>query len=121
MAVTLVSDISVAAALKPSIAACAVAASGQTTLVLTVFGHIEVAVKLIAPAACIFGHIAVPVAFIASISENSQSVKVANILVLLFIVSLNSTDKYVQSNNISRHPNRQRPPKRLPQVPIYVV
>ena len=95
MPVALVSVISIAAALKPSIAAFAVAASGHTILVLAVFGPVEVAVKLIAPAACTFGHIAVPVAVIASISENSQSVKVANILVLLFTVSLNNTDKYV--------------------------
>jgi len=35
------------------------------------------------------------VAVIASMSENSQSVKVANILVLLCTVRLNNTDKYV--------------------------
>ena len=82
VAITLVSIISIAKALKSSILACAVAASGQTIIVLPVFSPVTVALKLIAPAACTFGYIAVPVSCIASILGNSQSVKVANILVL---------------------------------------
>ena len=77
-----------AVALKPSIAACTVAASGHIIIVLAVFAPVEVALKLIAPAAYIFGHIAVPVACIAFISENSQSVKVANISLSIITLSL---------------------------------
>jgi sorbitol-specific phosphotransferase system component IIC len=84
MPVALVSIISITAALKPSIAACAVAESGHTIIVREVLVPVAVALKLGAPAAYTFGHIASPVAVIASMSENSQSVKVANIFVFSF-------------------------------------
>ena len=83
VAVAFVSVMSIAAARKPSIAACAAAASGHTLMVRAVFAPVAVALKLSAPADYTFGHIAVPVDTIASISANSQSVKVANILVFL--------------------------------------
>ena len=54
MPVALVSVISIAAARKPSIAACAVAASGHTIIVRAVLAPVAVALKLSAPAACTF-------------------------------------------------------------------
>ena len=95
MPVALVTIISIAAALKPSIAACAVAESGHTIIVRAVLVPVAVALKLGAPAAYTFGHIASPVAVIASMSENSQSVKVANILISPLVLPLNFTEKFV--------------------------